>query len=143
MENFFLSFDSSHIIKNLRNQFIDRPLQRKGKQIMFQFIKRLYEKQKKLLLKFVKKLTNRHLDPTKIERQNVKKALDSFSRPLVAALEALRRRKVSGFMGSEETISFMLKIIKWFEIHHICNYPQTIYKRLPNKGYSSLLKTAD
>jgi hypothetical protein len=108
----FLSFDSSNIIKNVRNQFIDRPLQIKAKSIMFQFIKRLYEKQKKLLLKFVKKLTNRHLDPTKIEQPNVQKALDIFSRPLVAALEALRRRKVSGFMGSEETISFMLKIIK-------------------------------
>ncbi|XP_045032111.1 uncharacterized protein LOC123474243 [Daphnia magna] len=101
---------------------------------MFQFIKRLYEKQKKLFLKFVKKLTNRHLEPTKIERQNVQKALDIFSRPLAAALEALRRRKVSGFMGSEETISFMLKIIKWFEIHDVCNYTQAIYKRLPNKA---------
>jgi hypothetical protein len=30
----------------------------------------------------------------------------------MAALEALRRRKVSSFMGSEETISFMLKIMK-------------------------------
>ena len=78
----------------MRNKFIDRPLQRKGKHIMFQFIKRLYEKQKKLLLKFVKKLTNRHLDPTKIERENVQKALDIISRPLVAVLEALRRRKV-------------------------------------------------
>jgi hypothetical protein len=49
----------------------------------------------------------------------------------------------SGFVGSEETISFTLNIIKWFEIHHICNYTQAIYKRLPNKGYSSLLKTPD
>jgi hypothetical protein len=39
-----------------------------------------------------------------------------------------------GFMGSEETISFMLKIIKWFEIHDTCNYTQAIYKRLPNKA---------
>ncbi|KAI9552603.1 hypothetical protein GHT06_020468 [Daphnia sinensis] len=101
---------------------------------MFQFIKRLYEKQKQLLLKFVKKLTNRHLEPTKLERQNVQKALDIFSRPLAAALEALRRRKVSGFMGSEVTISFMLKIIKWFEIHDVCNYTKAIYKRLPNKA---------
>ncbi len=40
----FLSFDSSHIIKNVRNQFIDRSLQRKGKSIRFDFIKRLYLK---------------------------------------------------------------------------------------------------
>jgi hypothetical protein len=40
----FLSFDSSHIIKNVRNQFIDRSLQRKGKSIRFDFIKILYLK---------------------------------------------------------------------------------------------------
>ncbi len=33
---FFLSLDSSHIIKNVRNQFIDRPLKWNGKPILFQ-----------------------------------------------------------------------------------------------------------
>ena len=42
----FLSFDSSHIIKNVRNKFFDRSLQRKGKSIRFDFIKRLNLKQK-------------------------------------------------------------------------------------------------
>ena len=129
----FISFDSSHIIKNVRNQFIDRSLQRNGKPINFDFIKRLHLKQKFMLLKFVKKLSERHLEPTTIERQNVQRALDIFSRPMVAALEALRRRKTSGFMGSEETISFMCKMIKWFEIHDISNLTQGIYQRLKNK----------
>ncbi|KZS20310.1 Uncharacterized protein APZ42_013039, partial [Daphnia magna] len=135
----FLSFDSSHIIKNVRNQFIDRPLKRKGKPIRFEFIKRLHFKQKLMVLKFVKKLSKRHLEPTTIERQNVQRALDIFSRPMVAALEALRRRHTSGFMGSEETISFMCKMIKWFEIHDISNLTQGKYQRLPNKApfYSS------
>ncbi|KAI9565299.1 hypothetical protein GHT06_009087 [Daphnia sinensis] len=56
------------------------------------------------------------------------------ARPLIAALEALRRRQVSGFMGSEETIAFMLKIVKWFEIHDISNLTQTTLKGLPNKA---------
>ncbi len=120
----FLRFDSSNIIKNVRNQFIDRPLKRKEKPIKFEFIKRLHLKQKLMLLKFVKKLTKRHLEPTTIERQNVQRALDIFRRRMVAALEALRRRKTSGFMGSEETISFMCKMIKWFEIHDISNLTQ-------------------
>ncbi|KZS05244.1 Uncharacterized protein APZ42_031633 [Daphnia magna] len=98
----FLSFDSSHIIKNLRNQFRDRPLQRNGKALMFDFVKRLHNKQKKFILKM---------------------------------LEALRRRQVSGFMGSEETIAFMLKIIKWFEIHDISDLTQATFKRLPNKAF--------
>jgi hypothetical protein len=37
-------------------------------------------------------------------------------------------------LGSEETISFLLKIIKWFEIHDVCNVTQAIYQRLPNKA---------
>ncbi|KAI9550903.1 hypothetical protein GHT06_001750 [Daphnia sinensis] len=63
----------------------------------------------------------------------------SFDSPMVAALEALRRRHTSGFMGSEETISFMCKMIKWFEIHDISNLTQGKYQRLPNKApfYSS------
>ncbi|XP_045027095.1 uncharacterized protein LOC123470621 [Daphnia magna] len=103
------------------------------------FIKRLHFKQKLMVLKFVKKLSKRHLEPTTIERQNVQRALDIFSRPMVAALEALRRRHTSGFMGSEETISFMCKMIKWFEIHDISNLTQGKYQRLPNKApfYSS------
>jgi hypothetical protein len=76
----YISFDSSHIIKNVRNKFIDRPLKRKGKPILFAFIKRIHEKQKKVLLKLVKKLTKRHLEPTTIERQNVQRAIDIFSR---------------------------------------------------------------
>jgi hypothetical protein len=129
----FISFDSSHIIKNVRNQFIDRPLKRKGKPILFAFIKRIHEKQKKVFLKLVKKLTKRHLEPTTIERQNVQRAIDIFSRQTVAALEALRRRRVSGFMGSEEDIASMLKFIKWFEIHDISNRTQATFKRLKNK----------
>jgi hypothetical protein len=89
---------------------------------------------KKKFLQPVRKLTQRHLEPTKIERQNVQRALDIFSRPMASALESYRRLKVSGFLGSEETISFLLKIIKWFEIHDVCNVTQAIYQRLPNKA---------
>ncbi len=40
---FAVSFDSSHLIKNVRNQFIDRKLKWNGKPILFYYIKRLYE----------------------------------------------------------------------------------------------------
>ncbi|EFX69761.1 hypothetical protein DAPPUDRAFT_328791 [Daphnia pulex] len=74
---------------------------------------------------------------TTIEGQNVQKAIDIFSRPMVAALEALRRRQISGFMGSEEIIAFMLKFIKWFEIHDVSNLTQAILKSFPNKAFNS------
>ena len=130
----FLSFDSSHIIKNVRNQFIDRPLKWNGKRILFDYVKRLYEKQKNTLLKPVRKLSKKHLELTKIERQNVGKALDIFSRDLVAAMETYRRQNVSGFVDCQETIMFMKRFIKWFEIHDSCNLTQAILKRLPNKA---------
>ena len=53
---------------------------------------------------------------------------------MVAALEGLRRRKTSGFMDSEETISFMCKLIKWFEIHDESNLTQAKHQRLPKKA---------
>jgi hypothetical protein len=37
-------------------------------------------------------------------------------------------------MGSEETIAFMLKFIKWFEIHDVSNLTQATSKRLKNKA---------
>ncbi|EFX64126.1 hypothetical protein DAPPUDRAFT_118526 [Daphnia pulex] len=43
------------------------------------------------------------------------------------------QKKTSGFMGSKETISFMCKMIKWFEIHDVSNLTQGKYQRLPNK----------
>jgi hypothetical protein len=46
----------------------------------------------------------------------------------------LRRRQVSGFKGSEEIIAFMLKFIKWFEIHDVCNLTQAKSKGLKNKA---------
>jgi hypothetical protein len=93
-----------------------------------------YTRDKKKLLQPVRKLTKRHLEPAKIERQNVQRALDIFSRPLAARLESYRRMKVSGFLGSEETISFLLIFVKWFEIHDVCNTYQGARQRLPNKS---------
>ena len=82
----------------------------------------------------MRKLSKKHLELTKIERQNVGKALDIFSRDLVAAMETYRRQNVSGFVDCQETIMFMKKFIKWFEIHDSCNLTQAILKRLPNKA---------
>lgn len=47
----FLSFDSSHIIKNVKNIFIDRPLKNQGKRIRCDLIIQLYKKQAKSYFK--------------------------------------------------------------------------------------------
>lgn len=41
---------------------------------------------------------------------------------------------MSGFIDCQETILFMKRFIKWFEIHDSCNLTQSIMKRLPNKA---------
>jgi hypothetical protein len=82
----------------------------------------------------VPKLTKRQLEPTKIEGQNVQRALDIFSRPLAATLDSYRRMKVSGFLGSKKTISFLLIFIIWFEIHNLCKtYQKPARQYLKNK----------
>jgi hypothetical protein len=48
-------------------------------------------------------------------------------------LKLYAEEKILEFIGSEETIAFMHKFIKWFEIHYVSNLTQAILKRLPNK----------
>jgi hypothetical protein len=67
----------------------------------------------------------------------VQQALDIFSRPLAATLEleSYRRMKVSGFLGSKKTISFLLIFIMWFEIHNLCKtYPKPARQYLKKKS---------
>jgi hypothetical protein len=107
-------------------------LKRNGKDISFRFIRRLHEKK-------VSSDSEKTYPKTPGAYQN-RETKTSNGRWIFLAvrwlktLESYRRLKVSGFLGSEETISFLIKIIKWFEIHDICNVTQAIHKRLPNKA---------
>ncbi|KAH7953581.1 hypothetical protein HPB49_010341 [Dermacentor silvarum] len=67
----FLSFDQSHIIKNVRSQFLSKDFG-KEKQITSKYVKSLYKMQKNSTVRPVRFLTRKHLYPTNIEKMNVR-----------------------------------------------------------------------
>ena len=72
----FLSYDPIHILKNIRNQFMDREFVINGKQVSFKTILKVYEKDKGKLVKFCHFLTQLDIAPNNIKRQKVKPAID-------------------------------------------------------------------
>jgi hypothetical protein len=64
----FLSYDPVHILKNVRNQFIDREFLMNGKEVNFKTIVKVYEKDKGNLVKFCHFLTQLHIAPNNIQR---------------------------------------------------------------------------
>ncbi|KAH7933921.1 hypothetical protein HPB49_019155 [Dermacentor silvarum] len=82
----FLSFDCCHVLKNVRSQFLEREIGPDG-EISSRYLKKIYDLQKEMIVKPVRKLTRKHVFPNNIEKMNVKRALEIFSPSVTAALE--------------------------------------------------------
>lgn len=130
----FLSFDPTHVLKNVRNQLIDRDLDLNGDTMSFEIIRRLYEVQKDYpYLRPVRRLTRKHVEPSSIERQKVQWAVDIFSPETVAALEMFSDHGVHGFRDIGPTVAFLRKIGKWWALHDVSSTHQHVRKKDPNK----------
>lgn len=116
-----LSYDHSHVFKNVRNQLVDRIFQINGKEICFSLIRLLSSYQRKHNMKLVRFLTAKHLNPTNMERMKVKPALDIFRPEMTAALELMGHYKIPGFENDQPLIEFLKFFWKWWEIHDISN----------------------
>lgn len=111
-----LSFDPCHILKNVWCQFVDgnRVLKRGDNLISSEYHKKIYdlETKQKLFLNSARVLKHGHLYPDNFQKQNVQRAVDVFSKELMAAIKAYKRNKIPGFFHIEETILFMEYIHK-------------------------------
>ncbi|KAK8780086.1 hypothetical protein V5799_018573 [Amblyomma americanum] len=85
----FLAFDQSHIITNVRSQFLEKDMGG-NKQITATPLKKLYKMQRGSTVKPVRFLMRRHLYPSNIEKMSVKTAVQIFSPPVTAALEYMK-----------------------------------------------------
>lgn len=128
----FLSFDYCHIIKNVRNQFLARQFEF-GKKIEKRYIELLYEQQKTELLRPLRRMGLKTLDPNNLEKQNVQLALDIFSMEVTSLLESKLFNAESEFEGCEETLTFLRNFTKWFAVHDVSNTTQHVRQRLPDK----------
>lgn len=129
----FLAYDATHIIKNVRNQFLDRTLTINGNLIRPDLIHRLFDRQKAYNLRLVRKLCWKHIKPTNMERMKVLLALLLFSPEMTAALETCQAYDVYGFQNIQPTIDFLKRFWRWWEMHDVSNSTQFVQQRKEDK----------
>lgn len=124
----FLSFDPNHIIKNLRNNLLEREMSDGEETICGgRLLRELFDAQKDLLVKPVRFLTRSHVDPTNLEKMKVSRAKHVFSSEVINTLNYLRLNpechpKAAVFQDSGATIQFMDMIRTWYNFHDISRW---------------------
>ncbi|KAH9383111.1 hypothetical protein HPB48_023846 [Haemaphysalis longicornis] len=128
-KSIFLSFDQSHIIKNVRSQFLAKDMG--GEKKISKYLKRVYKMQKNLTVKPIRFLTRKHLYPTSIEKMSVRLAVQLFSAPVIAALKYLKEQAGhtadTEFASAGPSIKFLEVMQKWFTIMDVSNCQQYIH----------------
>ena len=132
-EKLHLSYDFTHLVKNVRNLLFDRDFIIGGKKILVALITLLYNYQKNKKLKLVRYLTRKHVAPTNLERMKVKWAVDIFRPELVAALQLLCEYGIAGFEDAMPLVEFLKIFWRFWEIHDISNTTQYFRQRSPDK----------
>ncbi|KAL3243013.1 hypothetical protein MRX96_020690 [Rhipicephalus microplus] len=120
----FLSFDPNHLIKNLRNNLVEREMMNGDNLIQGGlYLKKLLSIQSQLLVKPVKFLTQSHVEPN-LEKMKVSRATQVFSPVVIATLEFLQENPqchpdATEFQDCLPTITFMKMVSKWYDLHNI------------------------
>ena len=130
-EQLFLLFDSVHLLKCMRNNWLNNKKNietfvipspsnlRIEEEVSLQPLKELYAKERNQCVKLAPGLSEKVLFPNNLERQNVQLVVRLFDEKNVAALKTMNLPGVSG------TVAFLQQIMSWW---HIVNV------KTPNKG---------
>ena len=81
----------------------------------------------------VRSLTRKHVDPNNLERQKVKYAMDIFRSEVIASIKTLAENKKPGFEHVTAIVEFMEVFSKWIAIHDISSTKEHITQRLAVK----------
>ncbi|KAM7307482.1 uncharacterized protein ISCGN_011118 [Ixodes scapularis] len=106
-----------------------------------QFVKQLYDLQKNEVVKPVRFLTQKHLEPTNFEKMHVGRAVQLFSDDVIPALSFLkeypsRHPQADKFRNAGATILFMKMMPKWFAVHNVANQTAHVHMRQPDQMHS-------
>lgn len=140
----YLLFDNVHILKCIRNNWLNRSnqtftipnveetfpvignmlsipdgtatCQYSTAEARFSDLKDVFHSEKNMLLKLAPNLSRKALYPTSVERQNVSLAVNIFDPKNVAALEVLKSEGVDISIG---TIQFLKLIGRWWAISNV------------------------
>lgn len=124
--------DYCHILKCVRNLWMKRDFSINGKTVSFELIRKLYEHQKNNLLRPVRFLSRKHVDPSNLERQKVMWAYAIFRPEVTAALKLYQRLGLEDFKHVNKTVTFMETMYKWWCLMDVSNLTQGIHSRDPN-----------
>lgn len=129
----FISYDYCHILKNIRNQFISdkKNFQINNNIVTSKYLKKLYDLQKNLIIKPVRYLTKKHIQPSSLEKMNVKRAIQIFSPEITSVLKYLCSTDPE-FKNAGETIKFLEIINRWFSLHNVSNTSKHIHTKNPD-----------
>lgn len=102
------------------------------------FVKQLYDLQKNEVVKPVRFLTQKHVEPTNFEKMHVGRAVQLFSDDVISALSFLkeypsRHPQAEKFRSAEVTVLFMKMIKKWYAIHNVANRTAHVHMRQPDQ----------
>lgn len=113
----FVFGDAPHLIKSLRNHFIDKGYFVHGKHVGPEPLKRLVSSQR-IDIKIAHKLSEKHFPKESLKRQKVSLATQLFSNSVSAGIRKLASMKLSPPMPSEtEDTAIFLKLTNdWFDI---------------------------
>ena len=133
----YLSFDYCHLIKNIRSQFLDHDMADREGIISSKFVKEIYRLQKDLVVKPIRYLTRKHIEPSSFEKMNVLHAVQTFSPAVTSTLEYmktnhLRLNSQVSFSEAEPTIRFMKTMHKFFTVHDISDKTQHVRRNNPD-----------
>lgn len=126
----FLIFDSVHIIKCIRNNWISKksenctikfPDMNTGEILMAQFkhLEMMYNLEKNSVVKYGHLLLNKVLYPSNIQKQNVKLALKVFDERNIVALKCVAEQHPTLFPKVEDTCTFLNIFIRWWKIVNV------------------------
>jgi len=124
----FLLFDTVHILKCLRNNWITEKCQKLSldNEIVGSFsdVINLYKTEKDNILKTTS-LTHTSVYPSRLQLQNVQHVLRVFNEKVVAALK---------LQGAQETANFIESILNWWNIVNVSSKGQDIRLRDPSRS---------
>jgi hypothetical protein len=140
----FFSYDYTHLIKNMRNLFIDRVFDVCGEKVSFEPIKKVREIQKEFLFfRPMRHLTFKHTQPNSQDRMKVRFAKEIFSKEMIATLRLCQNNDLEGFRGIDATIELMEMNYLWFALHDVCNTTHHITALQPEKNHLLTWTTGD
>lgn len=142
LQPLFYVVDAVHLLKYIRNNWLNRknpasnlyfplfdlsmntahhdPIQ----WALFKELRELHKLETSQLLKYSYHLSSKALNPSNLERQNVKLALQVFNEFVAEALDA--HSDLPAFLHAKETANFVKIIVQWWKIVDV---------KTPHKGY--------